>query len=91
MSDRIPGGVIITRADIEAYKREILEQSVLVRLRDAAVVAATTPRKLMNDIRDGKLTAYNDRGAGVKGVRVLASELQRYVREMRIDPDEWRR
>jgi len=78
--------VKITRIEIEAYKREILETSVLVNLETAAVMLAVTPRTVRNRVAEGRLTPYND-NLTCKGMRFLASELQAYVREMRRDID----
>jgi len=79
----------ITRADIDGFKREILEQSVLVRGPEAARVLACSTRKIYDLAREGKLTAYNERH-GVKGVRFLAADLRDYVRQLKIDTDKWR-
>ncbi len=72
----------ITRQDIDAYKREILEQSVLVRLDEAAAILAVHPRTVQRRVEEGLITPYNDT-ANRKNLRFLASELRRYVREMR--------
>lgn len=79
----------ITAEDIEAYKREILEQSVLVTGADAARVLACSTSKVYGLARGGKLRAYNER-PGVKGLRFLAAELRDYVRSIEIDRDKWR-
>lgn len=72
----------ITRQEIDAYKREMLEQSVLVRLDEAAAILAVSRSTVVNRVNEGRLTPYNDNG-NRKGLRFLASELKRYVREMR--------
>lgn len=72
----------ITRADVEAYKREILEQTVLVRLDETATILAVSKSTVIRRVEEGRLTPYNDNG-GRKGLRFLASELQSYVKEMR--------
>jgi excisionase family DNA binding protein len=72
----------LTRHEIAAYKREILESSVLVRLDEAAEILAIDSRTLSRRIEEGRIAQYNDNRTR-KGVRILASELQRYVREMR--------
>jgi excisionase family DNA binding protein len=72
----------ITRQDIEGYKREILESTVLVRLDEVASILAVHPRTVQRRVDEGHITPYVDRG-NRKHVRFLASELQRYVREMR--------
>lgn len=71
----------ITRQDIEAYKREVLEQSVLVRLDEAAAIMAVSRSTLIRRVEEGALTPYNDTGERGR-MRFLASELKRYVREM---------
>jgi len=72
----------ITRSEIDAYKREVLEQSVLVRLDEAAAILAVHPRTVLRRVETGAITPYNDNTTR-KNVRFLASELQRYVKEMR--------
>jgi excisionase family DNA binding protein len=76
--------VRITRDEIDAYKREVLESSVLIRLDEAAAIMAVSRSTVINRVNDGRLTPYNDNG-NQKGLRFLASELQRYVRAMRQD------
>lgn len=75
----------ITRADVEAYKREILEQSVLVGLPEAAAILAVSPSTVRRRVEERRLVPYNDTDG--KGVRFLASELREYVREMRREMD----
>lgn len=74
--------VNITRQEINSYKREILESSVLIRLDEAAAIMAVSRSTVINRVNEGRLVPYND-NANSKGVRFLASELQRYVKEMR--------
>lgn len=74
--------VRITRQEIDSYKREVLESSVLVRLDEAAAIMAVSRSTVVRRVEEGKLTPYNDNG-NKKGLRFLASELQKYVREMR--------
>lgn len=72
----------ITRMDIETYKREILDRTVLVSLEDAAQIMAVSPRTLRRRVDEGLLPIYSDtpdRG----NIRFLASELSEYVRRMR--------
>lgn len=71
----------ITRAEIDSYKREILEQTVLIALPEAAAMISVHPRTLLRRAEEGRINTYNDNRTS-KGVRFLASELQRYVREM---------
>lgn len=73
---------MITRREIDAYKREVLEQSVLVRLDEASAILAVSTRTVLRRIEEGKLTPYNDNPTN-KNIRFLASELQRYVKDMR--------
>ena len=74
--------VRITRQEIDSYKREVLEASVLVRLDEAAAIMAVSRSTVVRRVEEGRLTPYNDNG-NRKGLRFLASELQRYVKEMR--------
>ena len=76
--------VRITRQEIDAYKREVLEQSVLVRLDEAAAILAIHPRTLQRRVEEGRIQTYNDNHTK-KGMRFLASELRVYVSEMKID------
>lgn len=72
----------ITRQEIDAYKREILDQTVLVTLDDAAAVLAVSTRTLRRRVEEGLIPTYSDtpdRG----NTRFLASELRDYVRSMR--------
>lgn len=80
----------ITRGDIDAYKREVLEQSVLVPAREARVVlGGCSPRKLYQIMEDGHISGYNQSPRS-KGLCFLASELRDYVRSIKIDKDTWR-
>lgn len=72
----------ITRQEIDSYKRELLEQVVLVNLQEAATILSTSPRTVLRRAEEGRLTVYND-NRDRKGVRFLAADLQRYVREMK--------
>ena len=76
--------VRITRAEIDAYKREILETSVLVRVDEAAAILAVSRQTVMRRVEEGRIVPYNDNPTS-KGVRFLASELKRYVQEMRAE------
>lgn len=78
----------ITRGDIEAFKREVLEQSVLVTPRDAAIILSCSPRTVLGLVQDGKIPAYNGSNRG-KGLRIMASELRDYVRSIKIDREKW--
>lgn len=72
----------ITRRDIESYKREVLEQSVLVTLDDAAAILAVSPRTVRRRVEEGLLSTYSDT-SDRENTRFLASELRDYVRRMR--------
>ena len=72
----------ITRAEIEAYKREILDQTVLITLDDAAAVLAVSPRTLRRRVEEGLIPTYSDT-PDRENTRFLASELREYVRQMR--------
>jgi hypothetical protein len=75
----------ITRKDVEEYKKSILDQTVLVRLDEAAAILAVSVDTVVRRVNDGKLTPYNDSKGrrNDKGLRFLASELRAYVREMK--------
>lgn len=75
---------LITRREVEAFKREILESTVLVNINTAASILAVHPRTILRRVEEGRLTPYNDNRTR-KHMRFLASELKRYVREMRKD------
>lgn len=78
----------ISRQDITLYKREILDQTVLVAAPEAASILSCSERTIFRMVREGDIHAYGHRG--MKGVRFLASELRDYVRSIRIDKDAWR-
>ena len=75
--------VRITMEEIDVYKREILETTVLVSKDAAAVMLAVHPRTIERMVEEKRLTPYND-GQRRNGLRFLASDLQSYVREMRL-------
>lgn len=79
----------ITRQDVENYKREILEASVLVAPAEAARILACSERTVHSLVRDGELHGYA-RKRGERGMRLLASELRDYVRSIRIEKESWR-
>lgn len=72
----------ITRVEIDAYKREVLERTVLVTLEDAAVMLAVSTRTIKRRVEEGMLPIYSDT-ADRSNIRFLASELREYVRRMR--------
>lgn len=78
----------ITRQDVLDYKREILDQTVLVAAPEAASMLACSETKIQRLVREGRIHAYGS--PGVKGLRFLASELRDYVRSLKIDREKWR-
>ncbi len=79
----------ITRSDVVAYKREILEQAVLVAPREAAQMLSCSERTVYRLVREGEIHAYC-RTRGSRGLRILASELREYVASIKIDKERWR-
>ena len=79
----------ISRQDVLAYKREILEQTVLVAPAEAALILACSERTIHRLVRDGEVHAYG-RSKGSRGLRLLASELRSYVASIKIASDAWR-
>ena len=80
----------ITRSDITTYKREILEQTVLVAPSEAAMILSCSERTVHRLVREGEVHGYG-RNVGGRGLRLLASELREYVRSIKVDPDVWRK
>lgn len=78
----------ITRQDIEAYKREILDQIVLVPLEAAASALAISPRTMRRRVEEGLISTYSDT-PDRENTRFLASELREYVRRMRQIPRDF--
>ena len=78
----------LTRTEIDSYKREVMEQSVLVTPDDAARILACSPRKIYDMVRAGKLSGYSE-NIRAKGLRLLAADLQHYVRSIKVDKDKW--
>jgi hypothetical protein len=79
----------ITRLEVELYKREILEQSVLVSPQEARMILACSETKVYRLVQTGRLKGYSENRKS-KGLRLLASELRDYVRSIKVDSDEWR-
>lgn len=86
----------ITIHDVEAYKREILASTVLVKIEVAASILSCSEDTVVRRIKDGRITAYNENARiengelkVSQGTRLLASELQEYVRSIRINKDLW--
>ena len=80
----------ITRSDVTTYKREILEQTVLVAPSEAALILSCSERTVHRLVREGEVHGYG-RNIGGRGLRLLASELREYVRSIKVDPDVWRK
>ena len=81
----------ITRQDIDAYKREILEQTVVVTMQAAAQMLACSTSTVRSLVREGRIGQYtrHDHGRPCAGTRILASELREYVRSIRVTGDRW--
>lgn len=79
----------ISRYDVMAYKREILDQTVLVAPAEAASILACSERTVHRLVREGEIHAYC-RTRGSRGLRLLASELREYVASIKIDKERWR-
>ena len=79
----------ITRSDVATYKREILEQTVLVAPSEAAMILSCSERTVHRLVREGEVHGYG-RNIGGRGLRLLASELREYVRSIKIDRELWR-
>ena len=77
----------ITDRDVAEYKRELLENTVLVATKTAAEILACSERTVHRMISDGDLHRYS-RVPGSRGVRVLARELREYVDSIKVD-HEW--
>lgn len=72
----------ITRNEIESYKREIMEQSVLVDIDTAAAMLSVSTRTIRRRVEEGLLATYSDT-PDRENTRFLASELRNYVHRMR--------
>ncbi len=75
--------VRITEQDIAAYKREVMDKTVLVTAHGAASMLAVSERTVRRLAEEGELTEYR-REEGVKGLRFLASELREYVGSLKV-------
>jgi excisionase family DNA binding protein len=78
----------ITRGEIDKYKHGVMVASVLVTPDDAARILSCSPRKVYELVKTGRLSGYSE-NIRAKGLRILASELQAYVRSIRVDKDKW--
>jgi excisionase family DNA binding protein len=74
----------ISRIVLDQYKQQILDQTVLVRLDEAAAIMAVSRSTVIRRVEEGRIVPYNDNRTR-KGLRFLASELREYVRQMRTD------
>jgi excisionase family DNA binding protein len=79
----------ITRKEIDGYKREVLEQSVLLAPQDVSKILSCSDSTVYRLVRSGRLTGYGE-NRGTKGLRILAAELRDYVKSLKINADEWR-
>ena len=79
---------VITRGDIEKYKREMLDHSVLVSTANAARILDCSQRKIRDLVRSGKFPGYSE-NIRTSGLRILAADLTAYVRSIRVDKDKW--
>jgi excisionase family DNA binding protein len=73
----------LSKAEVDAFKREMLEGSVLVTVETAANVLSVHPRTVYRMIEEARLTPYRRSRSDVKGTRILASELKTFVASMR--------
>ena len=79
----------ITKTDIQNYKKEFLDGSVLISPDVAAEVLSVSERTVHTLVKDGELHGYARR-RGARGLRILASELRDYINSIKIDHDTWR-
>lgn len=82
--------IIITKYDVEQYKREFLDRTVLVSSRVASQILSRSERTVHRLVGDGKLTAYAETPTA-SGRRFLASELREYVESLKVELDDLRR
>jgi len=82
----------ITRAEVAAYKREILDKTVLVTPETAAEILSVSPRTVRRYLQEGILPAYHPRRSETRhqrglprGTRILASDLREFVRSIRLE------
>lgn len=79
----------ISQLEVELYKREVLEQSMLVSPKEAAKILSCSETTIYRRVKDGDLKGYSkDRNS--KGLRLLAAGLVEYVQSIKINPDDWR-
>lgn len=79
----------ITPEDVRAYKREVLERSLLIAPAEVSRILACSPRKVYDLVRSGRLTGYSE-NRKAKGLRILAAELLEYVDGLKVNADDWR-
>lgn len=77
----------ITAQDVAEYKREILDQTVLVAAPEAARILSCSERTVRRLVQEGRIHAYNHPR---RNLRLLASELRDYVHSLKIDREKWR-
>ena len=78
----------ITMRDVREYKREVLDQTVLVTPAVAAEILSVSERTVRRLVRDGEITGYA-RQRGSRGLRILARELKEYVDSIRVERESW--
>lgn len=82
----------ITPADIAAFKREMLEKSVMVTPEAAASILAVSLRTLRRYLETGRLAYYNPHvnqpGELRRGNKIRAVDLAAFVASMRVDVAE---
>jgi len=81
----------ITRQEIDSYKREILEQTVVITIQDAATILSCSTSTVRSLVREGRIIQHNRHGNSRRcsGTRILASELREYVRSIRIEKNSY--
>ncbi len=78
----------ITMTDVQNYKMDILNESVLVSPNVAAEILSCSERTVHTLVRDGDLHGYA-RNKGTRGLRILARELRDYFDSIKIDKTRW--
>ena len=79
----------ITRLEVEVYKREVLERSMLMSPQEASRILSCSESTIYRLVKSGRLHGYAE-NRGTKGLRILAAALCEYVQSIKIDHDAWR-
>lgn len=79
----------LTRDEIAARKREIIDSILLVDVHAAAEALSVSQETVYRMVREGEIHAYT-RNLNARGMRFLARELQDYVRSIKVERDRWR-